>query len=175
MKQFFQPLVHAKSVLQLLKWSALIIPPAVLAGSASAFFLWALERVTVLRWQHPWLLFLLPLGGLFVGMLYHKFGRAAERGNNLIMDEIHEPGGGVPARMAPLVFVGTLLTHLFGGSAGREGTAVQMGGSLASAYGRLFRIGEDNLRVLLMAGVAAGLAPFLARHSQAPSLPWRFS
>lgn len=156
MKQFFQPLVHAKSVLQLLKWSALIIPPAVLAGSASAFFLWALERVTVLRWQHPWLLFLLPLGGLFVGMLYHNFGRAAERGNNLIMDEIHEPGGGVPARMAPLVLIGTLATHLFGGSAGREGTAVQMGGAIASWFGRTFRIAPANMRVLLMSGVAAG-------------------
>jgi len=72
------------------------------------------------------------------------------------MDEIHEPGGGVPARMAPLVLIGTLITHLFGGSAGREGTAVQMGGSIASWFGRTFRIEPVNMRVLLMSGVAAG-------------------
>lgn len=156
MKQSFHPSVHVKSVLQLLKWSALIIPPAILAGSASAFFLWALERVTELRWAHPWLLFLLPLGGLIVGLLYYWFGRSAEGGNNLIMDEIHQPGGGVPRRMAPLVLVGTLVTHLCGGSAGREGTAVQMGGSIASWFGRTFRLEPANMRVLLMSGVAAG-------------------
>lgn len=152
----FHPLIHARSVWQLLKWSALVIPPAILAGSSSAFFLWALERVTQLRWQHPWLLFLLPVGGLLVGLMYHWLGRSAERGNNLIMDEIHQPGGGVPTRMAPLVLIGTLITHLFGGSAGREGTAVQMGGSIASWFGRTFRIAPANVRVLLMSGVAAG-------------------
>lgn len=156
MKNFFNFNVHAASLLQLLKWSALIIPPAILAGSASAGFLWALERVTVWRWEHGWLLFLLPLAGLLVGLLYHWLGRSVEGGNNLIVDEIHEPGGGVPVRMAPLVLLGTLLTHLCGGSAGREGTAVQMGGSIASWFGAVFRLEPANLRVLLMSGVAAG-------------------
>jgi H+/Cl- antiporter ClcA/PII-like signaling protein len=156
MKNVFNPFLHAASARQLFKWSALIIPPAVLAGSASALFLWSLEYVTRLRWDHPWLLFLLPLGGLLIGLLYHWFGRSAEAGTNLIMDEIHEPGGGVPVRMAPLVFIGTIVTHLFGGSAGREGTAVQMGGALAGWFGRACRIGPANMRVLLMSGVAAG-------------------
>ena len=92
-----------------------------------------------------------------MGWIYHRLGREAERGNNLLMDEIHAPGGGVPRRMAPLVLIGTLLTHLCGGSAGREGTAVQMGGSLAAAYAKLFHVTRANLRVLLMAGVAAVL------------------
>jgi H+/Cl- antiporter ClcA len=156
MKQLFHPSVHIKSVLQLLRWCVLIVPPAMLAGSASAFFLWALEKVTVMRWENPWLLFLLPLGGFVVGLLYHWFGRSAEGGNNLIMDEIHEPGGGVPTRMAPLVLIATLATHLFGGSAGREGTAVQMGGGIASWFGRTFRLNPATMRVLLMSGVAAG-------------------
>lgn len=156
MKHLFNPLAHAASLRQLLRWSVLIIPPAMLAGSASALFLWSLDHVTQLRWEHPWLLFLLPAGGLLVGLLYHWFGRAAEGGTNLIMDEIHEPGGGVPARMAPLVFIGTLITHLFGGSAGREGTAVQMGGAISSWFGRMFRIEPPNMRVLLLSGVAAG-------------------
>lgn len=132
------------------------MPVGLLAGSASALFLWALDRVTETRWQNPWLLWLLPAGGFAVGWLYHKIGRNAEGGTNLVFEQIHAPGGGVPTRMAPLVLFGTLITHLFGGSAGREGTAIQMGGSLASAFARLCRIDAENLRVLLMAGVAAG-------------------
>ncbi|HVY70714.1 MAG TPA: chloride channel protein, partial [Verrucomicrobiae bacterium] len=156
MKRLLNPAPHAASAAQLLKWCALIVPPAILAGSASAFFLWSLDAVTRLRWAHGWLLFLLPLGGFAVGALYHWLGKRAEGGNNLIMDEIHEPGGGVPRRMAPLVLAGTLITHLFGGSAGREGTAVQMSGSIAAWFGRVFRVGPADTRILLMSGIAAG-------------------
>lgn len=156
MKHVFNPFAHSRSVAHLCKWSVLIVPVAILAGSASAFFLWSLEWVTHYRWAHEWLLFLLPLAGLVVGLVYHLLGKSVEGGNNLIVDQIHEPGGGVPTRMAPLVLIGTLITHLFGGSAGREGTAVQMGGSLASAFCRLFRISPENMRVVLMGGVAAG-------------------
>ncbi len=137
-------------------WTLLAVPVGIFAGSASAFFLWALDGVTRVRWEHPWLLGLLPAGGLLIWLLYHRFGKSVEGGNNLIIDQIHNPGGGVPLRMAPLILVATLLTHLFGGSAGREGTAVQMGGSLAGAFGRLLRLGPDTVRMLLMAGVAAG-------------------
>ncbi len=83
-------------------------------------------------------------------------GKSVEGGNNLIVEQIHEPGGGIPLRMAPLIFIGTVATHLFGGSAGREGTAVQLGGSLASAVGRQFSLDSAGVRVLLMAGIAAG-------------------
>jgi len=156
MKRLLDPREHAGTFLQLLRWTLLVVPVGLLAGSASAFFLWSLNYVTELRWQHGWLLFLLPVAGVAVGLLYHWFGRSVAAGNNLIIEQIHVLGGGVPRRMAPLILIGTLITHLFGGSAGREGTAVQMGGSLASAYGRLCRFGEENMRVLLMAGVAAG-------------------
>ncbi len=139
-----------------LRWLAVIIPMAVAVGSACAFFLWSLDRVTRIRFEHPWLLYFLPLAGVGVGLLYHYYGRSAEAGNNLIMDQIHQPGGGVPRRMAPLILLGTLVTHLFGGSAGREGTAVQMGGSIASAFCRLFRLDADKVRIVLMAGIAAG-------------------
>lgn len=156
MKSLFDVREHLLNLRQLLFWTLLVIPVGVLSGSASAFFLWSLDRVTELQWQHGWLLFLLPVAGAVVGWIYHRIGKSAEGGNNLIIDQIHEPGGGVPSRMAPLILVSTLVTHLFGGSAGREGTAVQMGGSLASAYGRACRFSADNIRVLLMAGVAAG-------------------
>ena len=138
------------------KWLAVLLPMAVAIGSASAFFLWALDALTRVRFANPWLLFLLPLGGFAVGWLYHRFGKTAAAGNNLIIDEIHQPGAGVPRRMAPLVLIGTLATHLFGGSAGREGTAVQMGGSVAGAFARILKLDAGSVRILLMAGVAAG-------------------
>ncbi len=138
------------------KWVALILPVAGLIGSAVAFFLWSLDWVTAQRFAHPWLLWYLPAGGLVVGLVYHWLGRSAEGGTNLVMDEIHQPSGGVPARMAPLILLGTLLTHLFGGSAGREGTAVQMGGSLAAFCGKHLRLDAVTLRILLMCGIAAG-------------------
>ncbi len=138
------------------KWLAICVPSGVVVGSAVALFLWLLDRVTELHWHNPWLLYLLPLAGLTSGYLYHRFGQSTEAGNNLIMDQIHEPGGGVPTRMAPLVLIGTLITHLFGGSAGREGTAVQMGGSLVATFGRWLKLNESDTRILLTSGIAAG-------------------
>lgn len=135
---------------------ALTLPVALVTGSACAFFLWSLEAVTRLRFEHAWLLYCLPMAGMAVAWLYHRHGGTSEGGNNLILDRIHDPGGGVPRRMAPLVLLGTLATHLCGGSAGREGTAVQMGGSIAGAVARHFRLETGQLSALLMAGVAAG-------------------
>ncbi len=129
----------------------------VLAGCASAGFLVALDAVTAARFAHPWLLALLPLAGLLMAWAYRvSDGGRADRGNNLIIEEIHQPGGGVPRRMAPLVLGATLLTHLCGGSAGREGTAVQMGGALAATVKKALRLGPENQAMLLCAGVAGG-------------------
>ncbi|WP_150289946.1 voltage-gated chloride channel family protein [Sphingobium estronivorans] len=144
---------HAVSVA---RWALLLMPMATAVGTLCAAFLWSLDVATKARFDHPWLLFLLPIGGGAVGLLYHALGKSVEGGNNLIVEQIHEPGGGVPLRMAPLIFLGTIVTHLFGGSAGREGTAVQLGGSLASAVARLFKLDAPSVRVVLMAGIAAG-------------------
>lgn len=158
----WNPREHVALGAYLLKWLAIAVPVGGMIGSAVALFLWALDRVTQVRWSTdtgsgiPWLLLLLPVAGMGIGALYQVFGKSVEGGNNLLMDEIHEPGGGVPSRMAPLVLIGTLATHLFGGSAGREGTAVQMGGSIASTVGRAFKLNQVDTRTLLMAGVAAG-------------------
>jgi H+/Cl- antiporter ClcA len=138
------------------KLIALVVLMSVIVGSACAFFLWSLEAVTRVHFDHPSLLWFLPVAGTAVAWLYHRHGGTSDGGNNLILDRIHDPGGGVPRRMAPLVLFGTLVTHLFGGSAGREGTAVQMGGSIASAVARRFRLDADHMPALLMAGVAAG-------------------
>lgn len=142
----------------LAKWLALSIMVAVLAGSASAIFLFSLDWVTRTREHHPWLIWLLPLAGFAVGWLYLRFGQQVERGNNLLIDEIHDPKQVVPLRMVPLVLGGTLASHLFGASVGREGTAVQMGGALADQLTHVFKLQREDRRILLMAGISAGFA-----------------
>jgi H+/Cl- antiporter ClcA/PII-like signaling protein len=138
------------------KWIVIVVPMAMAVGSLVALFLWSLERATALRFAFPWLIYGMPVAGFVMVWAYQKFGKSAEGGNNLIVDQIHEPGGGVPLRMAPFILVSTVLTHLVGGSAGREGTAVQLGGSLASAFGRMFKLTPGDVRIVLMAGIAAG-------------------
>ena len=141
-----------------LKWLLLSLPVALFAGSTVALFLYLLDVATRFRWSHEWLLYLLPLAGVFIVWIYHFKGKNSSAGNNLIMDEIHQPGGGVPVRMAPFILVTTLITHFFGGSAGREGTAVQMGGSLAQLIARKLKLNPADTRILLMTGIAAGFA-----------------
>jgi len=139
-----------------LKWTLLSTPVAIVVGSLVALFLWLLEAATELRWQTPWLIWLLPVAGVGIYFLYKLWGQRSLAGNDLIVDEIHEPGGGVPAGMAPLVILSTVVTHLFGGSAGREGTAVQVGGSVASLFGKWFKLDTHDMRLLLTTGIAAG-------------------
>lgn len=139
-----------------LKWSFLVLPVSVVAGSLVALFLWALDVATKIRWENEWLLFLLPVVGVVIVALYRFKGKNAEAGNNLIVDEIHKPGGGIPFRMAPFIIITTVATHLFGGSAGREGTAVQIGGSIAHFFAKKLRLKSEDFRILLMTGIAAG-------------------
>lgn len=130
-------------------------------GSLSAFFLISLTFVTNSRMTLPWLLYLLPLGGAAISWLYWKVGGNAIRGNNLIIQEARGTKKEVeliPKRLIPLTLFGTLVTHLFGGSAGREGTAVQIGGSLADAVGRVFHMKKNERRILLIAGMSAGFS-----------------
>jgi H+/Cl- antiporter ClcA len=151
-KKYDQPAILKYTI----KWFVLSLPLALVIGSLVALFLFLLEKATQIRWQNEWLLYFLPVAGVAIVWLYKFRGKNAEAGNNLIMDEIHKPGGGIPARMAPFVLLTTVVTHLFGGSAGREGTAVQIGGSMASLMSRLLKRSAEDNRILLMMGIAAG-------------------
>jgi H+/Cl- antiporter ClcA len=153
-KRSFAP--HYAILKYVLRWTVIIIPVAIAVGSMIALFLWLLNWAIHFRFSHPWLLYLLPLAGVTIHFLNKLYGSSAERGNNLIIDEIHEPGAGVPKRMAPLILVTTVITHLFGGSAGREGTAVQIGGSIANWLGTVFNLPPADKQVILTAGIAAG-------------------
>jgi H+/Cl- antiporter ClcA len=141
---------------QLVRWVILILPIAFAIGSVIALFLWLLAAAIQYRFNHKWLLFLLPLAGLLIHFIYQTIGKSSEKGNSLIMDEIHQEGAGVPKQMAPVILVTTILTHLFGGSAGREGTAVQIGGSMAAMYGNWLKLDRPEMRIILTAGIAAG-------------------
>ena len=140
----------------LVKWFLIVLPVAIVIGSLVALFLWLLEQATILRWHNEWLLYFLPFIGLGIVALYRFKGKNAEAGNHLVIDEIHKPGGGIPLRMAPFILISTVITHLFGGSAGREGTAVQIGGSIAHFFAQKFKLNPGDFRILLMTGIAAG-------------------
>lgn len=147
---------HYAILRQLVRWTVLVFPIAVCSGTVVAFFLWLLGTVTHFRFSHPWLLFLLPIGGLLIHFIYKSIGKSAEKGNNLILQQIQTEGGTVPKRMAPIILLTTVVTHFFGGSAGREGTAVQIGGSIASMFGGWFKLEGKEMRMVLTAGIAAG-------------------
>ena len=112
----------------LARWVPIAAIVGVLGGSASALLLVSLVWATATRESHRWLIALLPVAGLGVGCLYRYLGTAVEAGNNLILDEIHDPRRTIPIRMTPLILFGTFVTHLFGGSAGREGDGDPDGG-----------------------------------------------
>lgn len=134
-------------------WGSLI---GAASGSTSALLLNVNDLLTDTRMDNPWLVFLLPVGGLVIGFLFKYFGNDADKGNNLIYEHIHHGFGKIPLLMGPIVFVSTFLTHLFGGSTGREGAAIQMGGSIVEAVVRLFKIDRIDRKLLLMSGISGG-------------------
>lgn len=151
---------YAKQPVSLLRylftWIILTVPVAVCIGSMVALFLWLLTTAIHFRFNHSWLLFLLPLAGLLIHLIYQSIGKSSEKGNDLILEEIQQERKGVPILMAPVILITTVITHLFGGSAGREGTAVQIGGSIASVFGNWLKLNGANKATLLIAGIAAG-------------------
>ncbi len=145
-------------LLDLARWIPISAAVGIMAGTASALLLVSLAYATKLREAHIWLILLLAPAGFLVGCLYEYLGTSVVAGNNLILEEIHDPKEVIPVRMTPLILLGTFLTHLFGGSAGREGTAIQTGASLADQLTCPLRLGPQARRILLMSGISAGFA-----------------
>jgi H+/Cl- antiporter ClcA len=147
-----------KPILLTSKWLLICFLIGIFSGSASAFFLVSLEWVTQFREHHSWMIWLLPMGGLAIGLLYHYYGADVVKGNNLLLEEYNNPQKTIPLKMAPMVLIGTLITHLFGGSAGREGTAVQMSGAIADQFKKLFNLNNSDRKTLIIMGISAGFA-----------------
>ena len=157
-KDFLFSIEQIPSLLYLFKWIFICLILGVAAGSVSAFFLLSLDWATSWRESHVWIIALLPIGGLIIGLSYHLFGNSVVKGNNLLLEELHSPKKIIPFRMAPLVLFGTILTHLFGGSAGREGTAVQIGGAIADRFTKVLKLSDRDRQIVLIAGISAGFA-----------------
>ena len=150
---FFQ---HYPATPYILKWLLISTIIGACIGTASAGFLQSLDWVTNYREAHLWLIALLPIGGFAIGLLYKYLGKDIEAGNNLLIDSIHNPKEIIPFRMAPFVYIGTMVTHLLGGSAGREGTALQMAGAIADQFSKPFRLSESERKILLISAIAGG-------------------
>lgn len=142
-------------VLILLKWIVFAGVLGIVLGVVGACFAGRIAYVTALREAHPWILYLLPFIGLLIVFIY-KFEKQGG-GTNLVLESVQE-GKTIPFRMAPMIFAATVLTHLGGGSAGREGAALQLGGSIARAIGKLFKLDEKNTKIMIMCGMAAGFS-----------------
>ncbi len=157
------------------QWSLIIAIVAIVGGSISAFFLSGLTLVTDWRTQESLWVYFLPIGGLAIGLFYYYFSSGVEGGNNRLIQEMHRPKHYIHWKMIPLVLFGTLTTHLFGGSAGREGTAVQMGGTLGDQLQLLFKWTRFHRNTLLRMGVAAGFAGVFGTPIAAAIFAWEFS
>ena len=140
----------------IIKWLLISTVIGICTGSASAGFLITLNWATDFRENHIWLIALLPIAGLSIGLLYHYLGKDVEAGNNLLIDTIHNPKAIIPFRMAPFVYIGTIATHFFGGSAGREGTAIQMAGAIGEQFSKHFKLNSSDRIILLISAIAAG-------------------
>ena len=143
---------------QLVVWILIALSSGAIIGSIVAFFLKSLNFVTAIRNDHHWIILGLPLAGLLIGYSYYRWGGTASKGNLLLIESIRDPKVHIPFKMSGMILFSTLLTHLFGGSAGREGTAVQIGGALTAQWNRLKQFSITEQRLLLYMGIAAGFS-----------------
>ena len=148
---------NAHRLLTSVKWVVFSILSGLIVGLAATAFFFAMQSVTETRLAHPWLILLLPAGGVLIVACYKILHDEHDTGTNLVLSAIHS-GEEIPLRMAPLIFISTLITHLFGGSAGREGAALQLGGSIGNSLGRLFRFDEKDQHIMIMSGMSAAFS-----------------
>ena len=141
----------------LIKWTILAVAAGLLIGVVGALFAHAVTWATATRKAHGWLLFLLPAAGLLIVWLYRAAGMAKDTGTNRVLLAVRR-NGEMPLRTAPLIIVATVLTHLFGGSSGREGAALQLGASLSTALERVVTLDKKDDKVIKMCGMAAGFS-----------------
>lgn len=140
-----------------IRWGIFSAFVGLFVGSFSTLFAFCLRQVTSFRTENPWLILCLPLAGVVIVFLYGVFRYKNDKGTNMVLSSIHAEAE-VPFRMAPLIFISTIITHLFGGSAGREGAALQLGGSIGQQLGKLFRFDEKDQRIVVMCGMSAAFS-----------------
>lgn len=143
--------------IQLLRWLLFAALTGIVVGTVASVFGKCVAFVTGLRGDYPWLLYGLPLGGILIVWMYQWEKGKEKSSTNLVLDAIHTEKE-IPIKTAPLIFAATVITHLFGGSAGREGAALQLGGSIGNFLGKAFRFDESDKRVVIMSGMSAAFS-----------------
>ena len=141
----------------LVKWSIVAIVVGIVCGLVSSAFHLSVDYVTHLREEYRWIILLLPLGGVAIVAIYKLCRFEVNMGTNRVIESVRSDKK-VPTRMAPLIFASTVITHLFGGSAGREGAALQLGGSIGYRFGKIFRLGEKDMHLVVLLGMSAVFA-----------------
>jgi len=150
---FTEPLSRVTHVA---RWVALAVLIGSLSGLLSAAFIRSLDWATDTRTSHTWLIYTLPLCGLVVGASYHYLGRGLERGSNLIIEEIHQHSDYIPLRLTPLIFFGSVISHLGGGSTGREGAALQLAAGVTDPISKKLGLALPDRQIMLITAIAAG-------------------
>lgn len=145
-----------RDVGNLVKWLMLAVLVGCIVGAASTLFSFVLKGVTNYRKENGWIFYLLPVMGLIIVFLYEKFGKD-DGGTNQVLSTVRSQDD-VPLLSAPLIFISTVFTHLAGGSAGREGAAIQLGGSIANQLGRWIHLDEEDRHVIVMCGMSAAFS-----------------
>ncbi len=136
------------------KWMTVATAIGIVGGVVGSVFHKSIDYATELRTENGWLIFFLPLGGVLIAVLYGMFKSRGRIDTNRVLESVRT-GENVPFVMTPLIFIGTVITHLLGGSAGREGAALQIGGSIGYNMGRAFRLKENDLHIIVMAGMSS--------------------
>ena len=140
-----------------IKWLAFALLSGTLIGSAGTVFHYCMTWANEMRLLYPCLILLLPAAGLLIVGAYHLMHDEKDAGTNLVLAAIHS-GKHIPLKIAPLIFISTVMTHLFGGSAGREGAALQLGGSIGNSLGRLLKFDEKDQHIMIMCGMSAAFS-----------------
>ncbi len=148
----FASFIHSARIL--VKWLFCSVIMGLLVGIVGALFYWAIYAVTNYRQGHPYVLFLLPVGGLMIIALYHLLHSLKNSGTNLVLKAI-QSNEEVPIKVSLLIIVSTLITHLCGGSAGREGAALQIGGSFGNHIAKKLNFDSRDTKILIMCGMSA--------------------
>ncbi len=138
-------------------WILIALVLGSICGMVGAAFHHAIDYVTEFREHHDFVIYLMPLGGLLIVFLYRIAGLGYEPGTNTVLQSVRQQDK-VPAKLAPTIFLTTVITHLVGGSSGREGAALQIGGSLATAFGRIVKADKKEMTILVMCGMSAVFA-----------------
>ena len=161
------------ALISLGKWIAISIVIGLSVGFVSSIFSKSITMVTKFRLEHPWMLLGLPAAGLLTVFLYKAAGREGDHGTNTVIEAVRTQKP-IPLVVTPLIVISTMLTHLFGGSAGREGAALQLGGSMASFTAEKLHMNESDAEIMIMAGMSAAFAALFGTPIAATILPMEF-